>query len=154
MSGRRYGGRTSRLAAGLIAFLAGASLLGGCSSASVSVSAGPTATAAPAAGSSLNAAEFAAAAKRPDSVLLDVRTAAEFAAGHLQGAVNIDVESPEFAAGIAGLDPSKTYAVYCRSANRSKVAMTAMQAAGFTSLYDLAGGINAWKSAGGEVVTG
>ena len=87
-------------------------------------------------------------------VLLDVRTAEEFAAGHLPGAVNIDVESPDFAAGIASLDPGKPYALYCRSANRSKVAMTAMQAAGFTNLYDRAGGINAWKSAGGEVVTG
>jgi rhodanese-related sulfurtransferase len=44
--------------------------------------------------------------------------------------------------------------VYCRSANRSKVAMTAMQSVGFNNLYDLAGGITAWKSAGGEVATG
>ena len=151
MSSRRF---TGRLAAAAVTLLASAALLSGCSSTSVSVSAGPTATAAPAAGSSLDASAFAAAARLPGTVLLDVRTAEEFAAGHLPGAVNIDVESPDFAAGIASLDPSKPYAVYCRSANRSKVAMTAMQGAGFTYLYDLAGGINAWKSAGGEVVTG
>lgn len=151
MSSRRF---TGRLAAAAVTLLASAALLSGCSSTSVSVSAGPTATAAPAAGSSLDASAFAAAARLPGTVLLDVRTAEEFAAGHLPGALNIDAESPDFAAGIASLDPSKPYAVYCRSANRSKVAMTAMQSAGFTNLYDLAGGINAWKSAGGEVVTG
>ena len=152
MSSRRFAGR---LAAAAVTLVASAALLTGCStSSSVSISAGPTAAAAPAAGSSLNASEFAAAARLPGTVLLDVRTAEEFAAGHLPGAVNIDVESPDFAAGIASLDPGKPYALYCRSANRSKVAMTAMQAAGFTNLYDLAGGINAWKSAGGEAVTG
>ena len=152
MSSRRLAGR---LAAAAVTLVASAALLTGCStSSSVSVSAGPTAAAAPAAGSSLDAADFAAAAKLPGTVLLDVRTAQEFAAGHLPGAVNIDVESADFAAGIAGLDPSKPYAVYCRSANRSKVAMTAMQSVGFNNLYDLAGGITAWKSAGGEVATG
>lgn len=144
--------RASAWAAGLVA---AATLLAGCSAGGeVSVSAGPTAAAAPAAASSLSAADFAAAAKRPDTVLLDVRTPAEFAEGHLPGAVNIDVESPDFLQQVSGLDQNKAYAVYCRSANRSKVAMTAMQQLGFTQLYDLAGGINAWKSAGGEVVTG
>ena len=145
--------RTASWAAALVA---AAALLTGCAGdgGTVSVSAGPTATSTPAAASSLAAADFAAAAKLPDTVLLDVRTPAEFAEGHLPGAVNIDVESPDFAQQISGLDQSKAYAVYCRSANRSKVAMTAMQQAGFTQLYDLAGGINAWKSAGGEVVTG
>lgn len=144
-----------RASAWAVALVAAATLLAGCSAGGeASVSAGPTATAAPAAGSSLSPADFAAAAKRPDTVLLDVRTPAEFAQGHLPGAVNIDVESPDFLQAISGLDQNQAYAVYCRSANRSKVAMNAMQQAGFTQLYDLAGGINAWKSAGGEVVTG
>lgn len=130
-------------------------LLSGCSSGSVSVSAGPTAAAAPAAGSSLAAADFAAAAKLPHTVLLDVRTPQEFAEGHLPGAVNIDVESADFPDRVvAELDPAKAYAVYCRSANRSKVAMTTMQSLGFSQLFDLDGGIKAWQAAGGEVVTG
>jgi rhodanese-related sulfurtransferase len=120
----------------------------------VSVTAGPTAAAVPAAGASLSPSDFAAAAKRPGTVLLDVRTPAEFAEGHLPGAVNLDVESAGFLDGLAGLDKAATYAVYCRSGNRSKVALTAMAGAGFGSAFDLTGGITAWKAAGGEVVTG
>ncbi len=143
-----------RLAGTAAALVAAATLLAGCSSASVSVTAGPTAAAAPAAGASLAPAEFAAAAKLPDTVLLDVRTPAEFASGHLPGAVNVDIESADFGQQIMALDQAKSYAVYCRSGNRSKAAVTAMQQAGFTKLFDLSGGITAWQSAGGEVVTG
>lgn len=135
------------------ALLAATLLIGGCSGATVSATSGPTAAAAPAAGSSLSAADFAAAAKLPDTILLDVRTPSEFAAGHIAGAVNLDVESAEFPQLVATLDPAKNYAVYCRSGNRSKVAMAAMNQAGFTHLFDLAGGIGAWQSAGGPVVT-
>lgn len=137
----------------LIALAAVAALATGCTSTSLSPTTGPTATAAPATASSLNAADFAAALKVPGTVLLDVRTPAEFAAGHLAGASDIDVESADFAQQIAGLDKSKIYAVYCRAGNRSKVAMAALQQSGFTQVFDLAGGITAWQSAGGEVVT-
>jgi rhodanese-related sulfurtransferase len=143
--------KSAPLAAALVA---AATLLAGCSGGSVSVSAGPTAAAVPNAGSSLSPSDFAAAAKVADTVLLDVRTPAEFASGHLAGAVNVDVEGADFAQKVAALDKAKAYAVYCRSGNRSKVAMGAMQQLGLSRLYDLAGGINAWKSAGGEVVTG
>lgn len=146
--------RTKLLAVTLAAM---ALLISGCASpstSSVSVTAGPTASAAPATGASLTPADFAAAAKLPNTVLLDVRTPAEFASGHLPGAVNLDVESTEFSSQAASLDPAKSYAVYCRSGNRSKVAMTALQQLGITSLFDLSGGITAWQSAGGEVVTG
>ncbi len=139
---------------GLAAAIVAATLLvGGCSGTNISPTTGPTAAAAPAAGSSLPAAEFAAAAKLPDTMLLDVRTPAEFAAGHIAGAVNIDVEAATFPQLVAELDPAKNYAVYCRSGNRSKVAMTAMGQAGFGHLFDLDGGIGAWQSAGGQLVT-
>lgn len=132
------------------ALLATSLLLGGCAAGSLTTTAGPTAAAAPAAGSSLQPAEFAAAAKLPDTILLDVRTPAEFAAGHLEGAVNADVQSADFA---QALDPDRNYAVYCRSGSRSKAAMAVMQQSGFSNLFDLAGGIGAWQSAGGQVVT-
>lgn len=127
--------------------------LAGCASATVSATSGPTAAAAPAAGTSLPPSDFAAAAKLPNTTLLDVRTAAEFAAGHLPGAVDLDIQSPDFPRRAATLDPGRNYAVYCHSGNRSKVAMTALARSGFTHLFDLAGGIAAWQSAGGEVVT-
>ncbi len=119
----------------------------------VSVSSGPTADAAPKAGAELSPGDFAAALKRPGTVLLDVRTPQEYAEGHLPGAINIDVESPSFTQQLATLDPAGTYAVYCRSGNRSGVALQTMQAAGFTSAYHLGGGIVAWQDSGGEVVT-
>ena len=140
--------------AGVAASLLTAALfLGGCSATSVDATAGPTAAVAPAAGSSLSPSDFAAAAKLPDTVLLDVRTPSEFAAGHLAGAVNLDVQSAGFPKAAAALDPAKNYAIYCHSGNRSKTAMTAMGQAGFSHLFDLAGGITAWQSSGGQVVT-
>ena len=141
--------------AGVAAALTAAAIfLGGCSDGTVSATSGPTAVSAPAAGSSLSPSDFAAAAKLPSTVLLDVRTPAEFSAGHIAGAVNVDVQSSSFAKTVATLSKSKRYAIYCHSGNRSKAAMTAMQQSGFTHLFDLAGGISAWQSAGGEVVTG
>ena len=140
--------------AGVAAALLVATLLvGGCSATTVTATSGPTASAAPAVGRSLSAADFAAAAKLPDTVLLDVRTPSEFAAGHIAGAVNIDVESATFPQLVAALDPAKNYAVYCRSGSRSKAAMSAMEQAGFSHLFDLAGGIGAWQSSGGQLVT-
>jgi phage shock protein E len=136
------------------ALLAAALLMGGCADGALSTTSGPTAASTPAAGSSLSPAEFAAAAKLSGTTLIDVRTAAEFSAGHLAEAVNIDVQAATFAQKIAALDHSKSYAIYCHSGNRSQTAKTAMQKAGFTHVFDLAGGIQAWQSAGGDVVTG
>ena len=66
-----------------------------------------------------------------DTVIIDVRTPAEFASGHLDGAVNIDVQSPDFAAQIMELDPNGDYFVYCRSGNRSGQAIAQMNQMGF-----------------------
>lgn len=66
-----------------------------------------------------------------DTVIIDVRTPAEFALGHLDGAVNIDVQSPDFAAQIMELDLSGEYFVYCRSGNRSGQAIAQMTQMGF-----------------------
>ncbi len=132
--------------------VAATALLTGCSASALSPTAGPTAAAAPASGSSLTPSDFAAAVKYPNTVLIDVRTPEEFAGGHLAGARNIDVEGADFVTTISALDKTKNYAVYCRAGNRSKIAMAAMQQAGLSSVFDLDGGINGWKSAGGEVV--
>jgi rhodanese-related sulfurtransferase len=92
--------------------------------------------------------------KTPGTIVLDVRTPAEFATGHLPGAQNIDIEGPDFASGIAALDKTATYAVYCHSGNRSATAMQQMTAASFTHVYDLAGGIGAWQTMGGPMTMG
>lgn len=140
--------------AGALMLPVGLTACSGSSSPSVSVSSGSTATAEPSAGAMLAAADFAAALKRPGTVLIDVRTPAEFAQGHLPGARNIDVSAADFASQVAGLDPSVPYAVYCHSGNRSAAAVQAMTGAGFRHVFHLEGGITAWQKAGGEVVTG
>lgn len=85
--------------------------------------------------------------------LIDVRTPEEHAAGHLEGAVNIDAEDPSFAGRIAELPTDGTYVVYCRSGRRSALAATEMRDAGFTEVYDI-GGILVLQAAGFPIVTG
>jgi len=102
----------------------------------------------------MSASDFSTAMKAPGTVVLDVRTPAEFASGHLPQARNIDIEGSDFAAKIAALDKSATYAVYCRSGNRSGVALKQMAAAHFTHVYDMAGGIDAWQTMGGPMSMG
>lgn len=90
----------------------------------------------------------------PGTVVIDVRTPAEFAGGHLEGAVNIDVQSPDFDALVTQLDPAGSYYVYCRSGNRSAQAIDRMTALGFTDLTN-GGSVESASSATGiPVVTG
>jgi rhodanese-related sulfurtransferase len=98
--------------------------------------------------SKLGAADFSAKMQEAGVVTIDVRTAGEFMTGHVQGAINIDVEGMQFDTEIAKLDKSVTYAVYCKSGRRSGIATAAMADAGFTSLFDLEGGVGAWSAAG------
>lgn len=69
-------------------------------------------------------------------VVIDVRTPAEYAAVHVAGARNIDVEAPDFGAKISSLDKRAAYLVYCHSGRRSAIAAEQMAAAGFTDITD------------------
>lgn len=84
--------------------------------------------------------------------IIDVRTPEEFAAGHIEGAININLEGGSFSTEIASLDPSAAYIVYCQSGRRSAIAAETMVAAGFTEIHDM-GGIADWIAAGLPVVT-
>lgn len=68
------------------------------------------------------------------TAIIDVRTPGEFASGHVEGAVNIDVLEPTFDAQVAALDSDEVYLVYCRSGNRSADAVDRMAALGLTVL--------------------
>ena len=105
-------------------------------------------------GAELDAQGFAERVGEPGTVVVDVRTPGEFAAGHLQDAVNLDLQSADFGDRLAELDPEARYAVYCQSGNRSGQAMAQMLDEGFTDVAHLRGGIGAWQSAGLPVVTG
>lgn len=101
-------------------------------------------------GATLSVAEFADALEG-DVVILDVRTPEEYAAGHIEGAKLVDVSSPDFAAQVGALDEEATYAVYCRSGNRSAQAVEIMLDLGFTDVFHLGGGITAWTADGRPV---
>lgn len=109
---------------------------------------GAVAVSAPAAPKRVDAEAFAAVVATPGVQIIDVRTPEEFAAGHIEGAVNYNVQGAEFLDQIATLDPAGTYAVYCRSGNRSQPAVEAMSAAGISGIYELESGIIGWESAG------
>lgn len=79
--------------------------------------------------------------KTAGAILLDVRTPSEFAAGHLEGALNVDFDNPTFTSEIQKLDKSKPYFLYCRSGNRSGQAITIMKQEGFKNISELEGGI-------------
>lgn len=100
----------------------------------------------------LSTQEFASSIKNSEVVILDVRTPGEFASGHIQGAINIDVEGPDFQSQIATLDKSKEYAIYCRSGRRSIVAADLMSDKGFTKLSNLESGIISWQGSGYPLV--
>lgn len=88
-------------------------------------------------------AEFVSSAQ--PHLLLDVRTAEEFAGGHLPGAVNISLQAlPQR---LAEVPHDRPIVIYCRSGNRSKQASHLLTAAGYDQLYDL-GGIIEWQAQG------
>ena len=79
--------------------------------------------------------------------LIDVRTPEEYADGHIEGAVLMNVmDEQAFLAGIDTLDASHTYYIYCRSGRRSQKASGFMGERGL-KVVDLQGGYNAWQKA-------
>ena len=86
--------------------------------------------------------------KDPGVVVLDVRTPEEFAAGHIDGAINMNVNAPDFDARVAQLDKSKPHVTYCRTGRRSTTAANKLVASKIPT-YHLQGGITAWQQQGG-----
>jgi len=78
-------------------------------------------------------------------VVLDVRTPAEFAEGHVPGAVNIP--HTELAPRVAELDGARErdVVVYCRTGRRSALALEVLEGAGFKRLFHLKGDYTRWS---------
>ena len=96
---------------------------------------------------------FSELIKDPCVVILDVRTASEFAEGHIEGALHIDQGQSDFVEKVKAVIPTdKKVAVYCRSGRRSANAANKLAAEGY-SCVNLKGGILAWKEAGKAVTT-
>ena len=81
-------------------------------------------------------------------VILDVRTASEFAEGHIKGAILIDQGQPDFMEiAKAALTTDKTIAVYCRTGRRSANAAGKLADIGYKCV-NLKGGIIGWEKTG------
>lgn len=98
------------------------------------------------------------AASAGNAVLIDVREPAEFASGHIPGAINIprgvlefEVDAHPAVAGVS--DPALSnkdcpLILYCRTGGRAALATQALQSMGFTNVRSITGGIAAWSEAG------
>lgn len=82
-------------------------------------------------------------------VILDVRTAQEFASGHIPGAALLPNETIGTEDILLLPDKDQLILVYCRSGNRSKQAAEKLAQLGYTNIVEF-GGINSWT---GEIVT-
>ena len=96
---------------------------------------------------SVGVEEFKAEMSKSGVQLVDVRTAQEYSEGHIPGAMNIDVNAPDFEEKIKVLDKKENVAIYCRSGRRSKMAANKLTAAGF-KVIELNTGFLSWD---GEV---
>lgn len=88
-------------------------------------------------------------ARPPDALVVDVRTPAEFAGGHVAGAQNVDVNGGAFGASLDSVSRGRPVYLYCRSGSRSARAADSLRAMGFTSVVN-AGGFDALAAAGAE----
>lgn len=101
---------------------------------------------------SVSVAEFATLITDSDVQRLDVRTVAEYSAGHIPGSINANVLDEEFEKVVEEvLQKDKPVALYCRSGKRSKQAAKILSEKGY-KVYELDKGFNAWQDAGKETV--
>ena len=82
----------------------------------------------------------------PSFIILDVRTAEEFASGYIENAINIDYYSETFRDELNKLDKDKSYLIYCHSGNRSGKALDIMAELNFREVYNILGGIIDWQA--------
>lgn len=96
----------------------------------------------------LDANEFATGISKDSIQILDVRTPGEYASGHLKGSLLANWnDKAEFERRTSYLDKNRPLYVYCLSGGRSAAAAEKFRKNGFTQVYELKGGINAWKQA-------
>ena len=97
----------------------------------------------------IEATSFAAKIKEtPNAQILDVRTPEEFASDHIENAKNVNWLGNTFVSDAKKFDKSKPVFVYCKSGGRSQKAAEKLSELGFTTIYQLDGGILKWDAAG------
>ena len=85
---------------------------------------------------------------KEDFILLDIRTEAEYQAGHIQGAQWFPRGNLEFYIQNTITDPDSKIVLYCRSGGRSALATLTMKDMGYTNVVDLNGGFKEWIAEG------
>ena len=93
-----------------------------------------------------NTSELTHLVNRKDAVVIDTRDIADYKQGHIVNAINIPLA--DMVSGKTSLDKYKGKEViaYCASGMSSKLACKHLIKSGIENVYNLAGGINAWKS--------
>lgn len=94
----------------------------------------------------------ALAARHGDTVVLDVREPAEYAAGHVPGALNLP--QAELASRLEELPRDRELLVICEAGSRSRKAAQWLTQLGFDHAVNVSGGTSAWRAAGQSVTTG
>lgn len=84
---------------------------------------------------------------QPDLVILDVRTAEEFASGHIRGAVNVDFFDREFSEKLKKYE-GKPVLIHCASGGRSGQTVEKIKDGPFAAIFHLKGGFTGWQAAG------
>lgn len=84
---------------------------------------------------------------RENAIVLDVRNAAEFSGGHIADARNIPLAELEGRLGELARYKDKPLLVNCQGGVRSANACNVLKKGGFTKVYNLDGGVNAWMQA-------
>ncbi len=85
---------------------------------------------------------------RSDAVVIDVRDAGEYAAGHLLNAQHIPLAELDKRLGELDKLKDKPVILNCQTGSRSASACDILRKAGFTQVHNLEGGIAAWEQAG------
>lgn len=85
---------------------------------------------------------------REDFLIIDLRLEGEFEQGHLEGARSMNYYATNFQRMASALDRDATILLYCRKGVQSRLALRSFRKWGFSRLYALEGGIEAWIEAG------
>jgi rhodanese-related sulfurtransferase len=99
-------------------------------------------------GPRVSAAQATQMINREDALMVDVRDAAEFGAGHILGAKNTPLARIDDGANDLAKRKDRPLVVYCDGGERSAKATAALKRQGFTRVACLSGGLGAWRSAG------
>ncbi|SAK78648.1 rhodanese domain-containing protein [Caballeronia calidae] len=100
----------------------------------------------------ISAAEATTLINRRNAVVVDLRSAAEFAKGHLPSARNVELAELQAKIGQIAKNKSNPVVLVCQTGQESQRASRTVSEAGYAEVHVLQGGVDAWQKAGMPVV--